>query len=46
MAELVFLVFYCGLDFQRGIPSLVDCIFKKAMLIIVVEDQGQCVRIG
>ncbi len=46
MAELVFLVFYCGSDFQRGLPSLVDYIFKKAMLIIVAEGQGRCARIG
>jgi len=26
MAELVFLVFYDGSDFQRGLPSLVDCV--------------------
>ena len=29
MVELVFLVFYCGSDFRRGIPSLVECIFLK-----------------
>ncbi len=46
MAELVFLVFLLWIDFQRGIPSLVECIFKKVMLIIVVEDQGRCARIG
>ena len=46
MAELVFLVFLLWIDFQRGIPSLVDYIFKKAMLIIVAEGQGRCARIG
>ena len=46
MAELVFLVFYDGSDCQRANPSLVDCIFKKVMLVIVVEDQGRCARIG
>lgn len=46
MAELVFLVFLLWIDFQRGLSSLVECIFKKVMLIIVVEDQGRCARIG
>lgn len=46
MAELVFLVFYYGSDFQRGIPSLVEYIFHKVMIVIVVEGQGRCARIG
>ena len=37
--------FYCGLDFQRGIPSLVEYIFHKVMIVIVVEGQGRCARI-
>ncbi len=37
MAELVFLVFIVD-RFQRGLPSLVECIFESVMLIIVVED--------
>jgi len=27
MAELVFLVFLLWIDFQRGLPLLVDCVY-------------------
>ena len=46
MSELVFLVFIVDRISEEGILSLVEYIFYKVMIVIVVEGQGRCARIG